>query len=232
MKNYQNPFKTLTKLEWIIWISSLFIITFSFLFFTNKNFLTLIASLMGVTALIFIAKGDPIGQIFTIVFAIFYAIISYQNRYYGEMITYLGMSAPAAFFATIAWFKNPYELGKNEVRVATINLQRLILISILTIIVTIIFYFILKYFNTKNLIVSTISVATSFFASILTYLRSPYYGIAYGSNDIILIILWILATINDISNFPMIMCFIAFLINDCYGFVNWQKIKKRQTKKI
>ena len=108
MKNYQNPFKTLTKLEWIIWISSLFIITFSFLFFTNKNFLTLIASLMGVTALIFIAKGDPIGQIFTIVFAIFYAIISYQNRYYGEMITYLGMSASAAFFSTIAWFKNTY----------------------------------------------------------------------------------------------------------------------------
>ena len=136
MKNYQNPFKTLTKLEWIIWISSLFIITFSFLFFTNKNFLTLIASLMGVTALIFIAKGDPIGQIFTIVFAIFYAIISYQNRYYGEMITYLenqninindvSASFPmnATFsdteinddkrqFSTVNWDNSPYILYSN-----------------------------------------------------------------------------------------------------------------------
>ena len=64
MKNYQNPFKTLTKLEWMIWIISLIIISISFLLFTNKNIITLFASLIGVTALIFIAKGDPLGQFF------------------------------------------------------------------------------------------------------------------------------------------------------------------------
>lgn len=80
MKNYQNPFKTLTKLEWMIWIISLIIISISFLLFTNKNIITLFASLIGVTALIFIAKGDPLGQFLTIIFAIFYSIISFKYK--------------------------------------------------------------------------------------------------------------------------------------------------------
>lgn len=229
MKNYQNPFKTLTKLEWMIWIISLIIISISFLLFTNKNIITLFASLIGVTALIFIAKGDPLGQFLTIIFAIFYSIISFKYKYYGEMITYVGMTAPIALLTTISWFKNPYEKGKNEIKVSIIRFTTLIIILFLTLIVTIGFYFILKYFNTSHLFISTISIATSFFASTLTFLRSPYYGIAYGMNDVVLIILWILATIADNSNFPMIICFIAFLVNDCYGFINWQKIKHRQT---
>lgn len=139
------------------------------------------------------------------------------------------MTAPIALFTTISWLKNPYEKGKNEIKVSTIRFTTLIIILFLTLIVTIGFYFILKYFHTSNLLISTISIATSFFASALTFLRSPYYGIAYGMNDVVLIILWILATIADNSNFPMIICFIAFLVNDCYGFINWQKIKHRQT---
>ncbi|MBS5853514.1 MAG: nicotinamide riboside transporter PnuC [Staphylococcus sp.] len=228
MKNYQNPFKTLSKLEWMVWIISLTIISISFFLFTDKNIITLLASLIGVTALIFIAKGDPLGQFLTIIFAIFYSVISFKYKYYGEMITYLGMTAPIALFTTISWLKNPYEKGKNEIKVSAIHFKMLMIILFLTLIVTIGFYFILKYFHTSNLLISTISIATSFFASALTFLRSPYYGIAYGMNDLVLIILWILATINDSSNFPMVICFIAFLVNDCYGFINWQKIKKRQ----
>ena len=57
--------------------------------------------------------------------------------------------------------------------------------------------YITKKLNTPNLIFSTISVVTSFFAASLTMLRSSYYALGYASNDIVLIILWILASIKD-----------------------------------
>jgi len=91
-------------------------------------------------------------------------------------------------------------------------------------IVTSVFYFILKALNTANLIFSTISVTTSFIASYLTYLRSPYYALAYAANDIVLIALWLLASIKDSSYVPMVFCFIMFLINDIYGYINWKKM--------
>ena len=91
-----------------------------------------------------------------------------------------------------------------------------------------IFYFILEYFNTPNLIFGTLSVFTSFMAASLTMLRSEYYGLWYGMNDIVLIVLWTLASVKDISYLPMVACFSIFLINDAYGFINWQRIKKRQ----
>ena len=73
---------------------------------------------------------------------------------------------------------------------------------LLALVVTVLFYFILKALNTANLFFSTLSITTSFVASYLTFLRSPYYAIGYSANDVVLIILWILASVEDISYLP------------------------------
>lgn len=224
-----KSFKTLTKFELALWLTSVFVIIISFALSTQRDILTIIASLIGVTALIFVAKGDVLGQILTIVFSIFYAVISFKFRYYGEMITYLGMTAPIALMSVITWLKHPYEKGKSEVKIAKLKAKEIAIFTLLTLLITFIFYFILKYFNNSNLFMSTVSIATSFSASALMLLRSPYYAIAYACNDIVLIILWIMATMSNISFLPMIICFFIFFINDIYGFFNWQKMRKKQT---
>lgn len=220
-------FGKLTVFERILWIASLIVVTLSFVLSPNKDYLTLIASLIGVTALIFVAKGFVLGQILSVVFAVFYGIISVYFRYYGEMITYLFMTTPMAIAATVEWIKNPYKDTK-EVTVKKITKREIARIIIVGVMVTIAFYFILKALDTANLVFSTLSITTSFVASYLTKLRSAYYGIAYGANDIVLIILWILATIQNIAYLPMVFCFIMFLINDIYGFINWKRIENRQ----
>lgn len=223
----QNPLKTLTKFEWLLWGVSALTVTLSFLLVPERDPLTLAASLIGVSALIFVAKGHVLGQLLCIVFALFYGIISFYFRYYGEMITYLGMSAPTAFAALISWIRHPYK-ATAEVEVKKITKKDILLLCALSAVVTVAFFFILKALGTARLAVSTVSVATSFLASLLTVFRSPYYALAYAANDIILIILWTLAAFSDVSSLPMVGCFIAFLANDIYGFVNWNRMKKRQ----
>lgn len=224
----RNPFKSLNRTERVIWSISVLLVTLSYVL-GGEGIMSFIASLIGVTALIFVSKGDVFGQEMVVIFSLLYAIISYGFGYYGEMITYLGMTAPTAVLSVISWLKNPYKEGKSEVKVAVLNLKTAVMLFLLSLIVTFVFYFILKYFNTTNLFFSSVSIFTSFLAGSLTFLRSPYYAVAYAANDIVLIVLWILAALEDSSYLPMVICFAAFLLNDLYGFVNWRKIQARQS---
>ncbi|MBQ7897390.1 MAG: nicotinamide mononucleotide transporter [Clostridia bacterium] len=225
LKRLNNYF---TIFEKILWTSSVALILLSYFLFASTDGLTLAASVIGVTALILGAKGNPLSQILMIVFSIIYGIISYTFEYYGEMITYLGMSMPMAAFSLVSWLRNPYKGKKSEVEVGSLKKYEYLLIFFLTLFVTVIFYFILKVFGTANLIPSTVSVTTSFLAVYLTFRRNPYFALAYALNDVVLIILWILAAMTNISYVSVIICFLVFLANDIYGFVSWQKMKKRQ----
>lgn len=225
VKSWRNYF---TKEEKLLWCISVILITASFFTFDRKNILTLTASLIGVTSLIFNAKGNPFGQLLMVVFSVLYGVISFTFSYYGEMVTYLGMTAPMAVFALISWLKNPYNGNKAEVKVNRLKKQEIVFMIFLTAVITVVFYYILKYFHTANLIPSTLSVTTSFLAVYLTFRRSAFYAVAYAANDIVLIILWVLASLSNISYISVTICFVCFLANDIYGFVSWSKMKKRQ----
>lgn len=218
-----------SKSEIILWCISVILIVVSFVIFDRENLLTLAASLIGVTSLIFNAKGNPFGQFLMVIFSVLYGIISFKCAYYGEMTTYLGMTAPMAVFSLISWLRNPYNGNKSEVKVNSIKVKESIFMLLLTAIVTLIFYYILAFFHTANLIPSTISVTTSFIGVYLTFRRSAFYAIGYAANDIVLIVLWIMASFSDISYLSVTVCFIIFLANDIYGFISWSKMQKRQS---
>ncbi len=227
-----NPLKSikeLTRVERTIWIGSLLSIFISSAIFPNPNWLSIATSLVGATALIFVSKGDPLGQLICVIFSVLYAIVSLSFHYYGEMITYLFMSTPSAIWSLITWLRNPY--AEREVKVANMTPKKWGLLLLGTTAVTSVMYFVLAHLGTANLAVSTFSITTSFLASMLTVLRSPYYALFYAANDIVLIIMWIMASFVSIGYLPMVICFIVFLINDLYGFFNWRAIRKRQQGK-
>lgn len=225
MKKITNYF---TKGEIALWLCSVTLILASFAVFGANGILVPIASLIGVTSLIFCAKGHPAGQGLMVLFSLIYGIISYNFTYYGEMLTYVGMTMPMAAVSMISWLRNPYHGNRSEVRVNLLRKKEYLIMALLAFAVTVLFYFILKYFNTANLLPSTISVTTSFTAVYLTARRSHYYALAYAANDVILIILWSMASFSDVSYVPVTVCFAAFLVNDLYGFMSWRKMAQRQ----
>ncbi len=216
--------------EIALWSGSVVMILFAFFLFPNDGYLSLVASLIGVTALILIAKGNPVGQLLMIAFAVIYGVISFGFAYYGEMLTYVGMSAPMALFSVLAWLKNPYNGNRAEVRVNHLQAREIPLILLLTAAVTVVFYFVLQAFHTANLIPSTLSVATSFLAVYLSFRRSAYFALAYAVNDTVLILLWTLATLRDLSYLSVVICFFVFLVNDLNSFFSWQRMAHRQKK--
>ena len=219
-----------TKAERILWALSVSAVIAVFVLFDRGNGLALIASLIGVTSLLFNAKGNPVGQLLMIAFSALYSYISYTFCYFGEMVTYLGMTAPMAAVALVSWLKNPYRGNRAEVKVNQISRKEHALMWLLTALVTVLFYFILAHFRTANLLPSTLSVTTSFLAVYLTFRRSPYFALGYAANGMILIVLWTLAALEDLSYVSVAVCFAVFLVNDLYGFLSWRKMEKRQAE--
>ena len=217
-----NPITSLTKKEWGIWMGALLIVVFSNIFSTNFNILMLVASCVGVTSLIIAAKGNVWSQILMILFSILYGIISWQFHYWGEMMTYLGMTMPMAIWSTITWIRNPSESGK-EVEIQQLTKKHIFLLVTSATVTTILFFKILAVLETPNIVFSTISITTSFLAASLTMLRSSYYAVGYAANDIVLIVLWIMATIKDPSYFSVMIIFTIFFFFDLYGFISWRK---------
>ncbi len=225
-----NPFRFLTPFEWGLWIFSLVVITLSFFLGGGGALLSLIASLLGVTALIFISKGDVTGQVLIILFSVLYAIVSWEQKYYGEMITYLCMSAPIAAFSVISWLRHPFAADRAEVHMVRLTRKHAILTVLLAAGVTFAFYWILRALGNAALLVSTLSVTTSFLAAYLLFLRSPWYALGYAANDVVLVVLWIIASVKDRSSLSMVACFSMFLLNDLYGFFNWLRLRRAQER--
>ena len=217
------PHEILGKREWIIWGISVAAVSLCAWVSPETGIPSLIAALIGVTALIFLAVGHFYGQLLTIVFSIFYGVISYFFRYYGEMLTYLGMTLPMAAVSLVTWLRNPYD-SKGTVAVRkNLTAKNIILMLLATAAATALFGVLLWRLHTAQLPVSILSITTSFLAAYLTALRSPFYALAYAANDIVLIVLWVLAAREDLSCLPMVANFCMFLINDLYGFYSWRK---------
>lgn len=220
-------FKLFSIFDIVLWCASIAIIISAFCIADSRDWYTLVAATVGVTTLMFIVKGSVVGQFLTVAFSALYGAVSYFFGYYGEMATYLGLSTPAAIASIVSWMRHKYK-DTAEVEIAKVGAKRLAFVAGFAAIVSIAFYFVLDALDTTNLAISTISVVTSVFAAALTYLRSPLYGLAYATNDAVLIVMWSLATVADTAYAPMIVCFSLFSVYDVYGFFNWSTMRKRQ----
>ncbi|WOO86903.1 nicotinamide riboside transporter PnuC [Mollicutes bacterium LVI A0039] len=217
----------LTKLtfkELALWVTSITVIVLSNLFISDTDMILTITSCIGVSALIWIAKRNLLGQVLQLIFCIAYGIISFNNMYYGEFITYVFMTGPSALITLIIWSKNCAEDG---VDVEITSMKTITIVGLAAVVTTFIMYYILVYFNTASIVLSTISITTSVFAAMLMMYRSKFYAIAYAANDIVLICIWGLASIQDIQYISLVFCFIIFFINDLYGYYSWEKAEKQ-----
>ena len=47
----------------------------------------------------------------------------------------------------------------------------------------------------------------------------------YAANDVVLIVLWVMASMENPAYIPVAVNFAIFLLNDLYGFVSWKSAR-------
>lgn len=222
-------FKEWTKFEKILLFGSIILVALIGIIF-KADVLTTICSIVGIITALLLAKGKNLGQLFGILITILYSIVSFNNKFYGEVLIYLVLMLPMYIIGIVSWVKHQNK-DTNTVDVNKINKNEWLLVSVIAIIVFIGIYFLLKSFNTNELVVSTISVVASLFAIYLQIRRSRFSFYFYIINDLILMVLWgIPVILGNILVLPMVFNPIINLINDSYGVYNWKRLEQKQKK--
>lgn len=141
---------------------------------------------------------------------------------------YVFIMLPMYIVGIFSWIRHQNK-ETNSVEVNKISKKEWVMVSVIFSIIFVGIYFLLKAFKTNELIISTISVLASLFASYLQIRRSRFSFSFYMINDIILMILWGIPVIKgSLILLPMLLDPTINFINDSYGFYNWRKIEKIQ----
>ncbi len=221
--------KTWTLFEILFLAVSLTIVVGCFVFASDRNYFSLVCSMLGVIAVLTVSKGLIWAPYINVVFNTCYAILSFTQGFYGEFIISILLMNAIYIMSIVSWVKNKGKQNDKVVQVNKLSIKEYVFLAIGTVVATVAFYFILKALNTKELIVSTLSLVGSGVAAYLMFRRCSNYALGYIFNDIILIIMW---SLNIASNgwgyLPTVVGFVVFLVNDIYGFIHWKKEEKSQ----
>ena len=224
----KKMFKDWSIFEKVLLVGSILIVSITGIIF-KSDLLTPICSIVGIITALLLAKGKYMGQVFGVLICILYSIVSFKNKFYGEVIIYLGISLPMYIMGIISWIRHQEKKTKS-VEVNKISKKEWIVVSFASILVFVGIYFLLKAFNTNQLIVSSLSVLDSLFSSYLLIRRSKYGFYFYVVNDLTLIVLWGIPCITgSFFLIPMLMNPIINLVNDTYAIYNWKKLEKMQS---
>ena len=223
-------FEDWNKFEKSFLICGLLTSIISSIIFNGTVIDTLYTSLYLITALL-MSKGKVECYFVGFVSVFFYGIVSYNQGYYGELIITAFLTFPIMIIGIISWLRHQ-DKEEDTVIISSLSKKEITIALLSQLVLFWIYYFILKAFNTDLLVISTMSVVTSFLASYFEARRSELSLFCYIANDLVIITLWLIPIISgQIELISVLVGPILLLINDIYGSYNWRRLKKQQKEK-
>lgn len=204
------------------------LITYVIAYLTKTSIISTVCSTCSIFNAVLMAKGCIWSYFFALVESITYIILSFNLRYYSEVVVNLFGLLPLTIYGLISWLKNQNE-KTNAVNINTLSKKEVIIVIMSQVIMSFGYYQLLKYFNNDMLIVSTINLAFTILGVYFASRSSIMTYVIYIINCITKSLLWIAPILN--GNFESITVFIScllYLVCDVYGLYNWTRLKKIQ----
>lgn len=235
LANFKNKIKDLTILNWIeiifFSICLLSIITISIV--VKSSLLTIFFSIFAILYVAFLSYGLKITIIFGIIQCILYVIESFLNRNYGEAILNVGVVLPLLVFSCFSWIKGNDK--QQQIKKNKISIKELLILLFCSLTIAVAFYFILKAFNTPQLILASLSVFFTIVGNYLLMRKSILMFFAFAILNLIALLIWLLPIIDgegqSLANVPIVIVFIGFTGSNIFGLINWKKSVNNESVK-
>jgi len=215
-----------TKFEIALLFGSIIVIGIVGIVF-KSDLLTVSCSLILALTALLIAKGNKLCRLFWILADTLYSILSFNNQFYGEVLVHVIFLVMDILWI-ISWINHKND-ETNFVKINYLKRKELIVIFSSILFIFVWMYYLLAFFNTNELIISTISVVLTLYAMYFLVRRSKYSLVFYIFCDISLILLWGLYVFRgNLELIPIFINSVILFLNDAYGFYNWKKNEKLQ----
>lgn len=223
-----NKIKKLIKKEitnwkaWeVIWLSIATLTVLGISLYWKDSLISIAAAITGILCVILTGKGKLSSFWFGTINTFLYAIIAWNAKYWGEVMLNLLYYVPMNFIGIIVWSKY-MDKETEEVIKKKLSFKNSITTYLLTIIVTIIYGFILKSLKGTLPFVDAMSTVFSVFAQILCTKRYVEQWVLWIVVDVITVMMWIYAFINGTGDFATILMWSVYLINAIIMFIKWK----------
>lgn len=218
--------KDWTNFEKVLLFVSVFSIILVWIIF-ESDLLTVSCSVMWALTALLIAKGNNLCRLFGILADTLYSIVSFNNHFYWEVFVHVIFLVMDILWV-ISWIHHKNK-ETNFVKINFIKKWEWIFAFIAFFILFVWMYYLLKFFNTNELVISTISLVLTLYAMYFLVRRSKYSLVIYLFCDITLILLWWIYVFKGNAGLvPVLVNSIILFVNDSYGFYNWRKVEKLQ----
>lgn len=229
MENVKKFFKDIKWYEYLfVGISLVVMITLSIVF--HSHIFYILSSTFGVVGVLFLTKVNVVGIFVGIVQIVFYSIISYLNGFYGEMVNNLCVTLPLYIANLITWLKNLYSKNGQVKINSSISWKEVVAAICVVVILSVGMFFVLDYFNTTMVFVSTLSFTFNTLAIYFLARRSSLNFVFYIFNNIANFTMWgtLIITTHDLSMLITLINVVVYFLLNCYGLFNWFMTRKKQ----
>ena len=229
MENVKKFFKDIKWYEYLfVGISLVVMITLSIVF--HSHIFYILSSTFGVVGVLFLTKVNVVGIFVGIVQIVFYSIISYLNGFYGEMVNNLCVTLPLYIANLITWLKNLYSKNGQVKINSSISWKEVVAAIGVVVILSVGMFFVLDYFNTTMVFVSTLSFTFNTLAIYFLARRSSLNFVFYIFNNIANFTMWgtLIITTHDLSMLITLINVVVYFLLNCYGLFNWFMTRKKQ----
>lgn len=194
---------------------------------TPDSILNIIAGISGVISVVLCAKGKISFYYIGFIQTGTYLILSFQNRFYGEVIENI-FYLVTMIIGIFIWKKNltQNEDGSTQIMPKKLTVKQFVVAIVGTIIFTMIIGYVLTLIDSNQ---AYIDAATNVIAVIAQLLMIKGYKEQWCwwlVLNVLCLIMWFNA-----ENYSMVCMYISWIINCVYGWVNYNNVAKKQIAK-
>ena len=193
----------------------------------------IVQAVCGVTSVILMGKGKPLGFLFGAANAFLYSWVSWQVPYYVEVALNMLYYVPANIAGFFTWRKN-MNAESLEVVKKRMSPGKAFAVYAGTLAAIFAFGFALKLIRGSLPFVDATSTVVAIVAIVLGVKRYSETWFFWIGSNAVSVIMWVyqVNTGGDMVNLPVVLMWSVFTANSVISCIRWQREAKRNEQKI
>ena len=206
----------------IFWLFTATAVILGLSIYWKDNIVGIISALTGVWCVIFTGKGKRSSFIFGTINVLFYAYVSLQAKYYGEVMLNILYYLPMNFVGWYMWSKHMND-ETGEVKKARLSPTKGMFIYSLAAIAIVIYGFVLKLLGGNLPYIDSMSTVVSVTAQILSVRRLTEQWVLWIIVNVVSVVMWGVNFAQGGENIGTLAMWSVYLFNAILMFVRWNR---------
>ena len=211
----------------VIWLLFATAVILGLSIYWEDTWMSLIAAITGTWCVILTGKGKRSSFIFGVINVVFYAIVAFQAKYYGEVMLNVLYYFPMNFVGWFAWKKHMND-KTGEVIKECLTLKKSMAVYAVTAVAIVIYGFVLDKLGGNLPYIDSMSTVISVVAQVLSIKRLMEQWVLWIVVDVVTVIMWAVHFAQGGETIATLAMWSVYLVNAIIMFIRWYKESKEK----